>query len=72
MFDIGAPELLVILVAALVLFGPKKLPELGRGLGESIRAFRRSVQGLHDDPALDQGGGATPDRAPDQGRDRRA
>ncbi len=40
-------HLLVILFIAILVFGPKKLPELGKGLGDGIRAFK---QGLHDDP----------------------
>jgi TatA/E family protein of Tat protein translocase len=39
--SIGAPELLVILVVALVIFGPRKLPELSRSLGKSLAEFRR-------------------------------
>jgi sec-independent protein translocase protein TatA len=37
-------HLLVILVAALFLFGPKKLPDLGKGLGEGIRGFRAALK----------------------------
>ena len=47
--DIGAPELIIILVAVLIIFGPGKLPDLGRTLGKSIREFRRSVQEVTDD-----------------------
>lgn len=47
--DLGFPELIVILVLALILFGPKKLPELGRGLGQGIREFRRSTSGVTDE-----------------------
>ena len=43
MFGIGMQELLIILVVALVLFGSKKLPEIGSGLGRAIRNFKRSV-----------------------------
>ena len=43
MFGIGMHELLIILVVALVLFGSKKLPEIGSGLGRAIRNFKRSV-----------------------------
>jgi TatA/E family protein of Tat protein translocase len=39
--SIGAPELLVILVVALVIFGPRKLPQLSRSLGKSLAEFRR-------------------------------
>ncbi len=38
-------HLLVILFIALLVFGPKKLPELGKGLGEGIRSFRESMNG---------------------------
>jgi len=43
------PEILIILVVALLLFGPKKLPELGRGLGQSIREFRKGAQSIRDE-----------------------
>jgi sec-independent protein translocase protein TatA len=42
---IGLPELAVILFIALLIFGPKKLGELGKGLGEGIRNFRSSMSG---------------------------
>ncbi len=41
-------HLLVILFIALLVFGPKKLPELGKGLGEGIRSFRDSMNGKDD------------------------
>jgi len=48
--NIGLPEILVVLVIALIVFGPKRLPELGRSLGKGIREFRGSVTGdNHDD-----------------------
>jgi sec-independent protein translocase protein TatA len=50
--SIGVPELLVILVLAAVLFGGKKIPELGKGLGEGIRNFRSSIKG--DSTAADE------------------
>lgn len=43
--NLGMPEILVILVVALLIFGPKKLPELGRSLGQSIREFKRGGPG---------------------------
>jgi sec-independent protein translocase protein TatA len=41
----SAPELMVILVIVLVIFGPKKLPDLGKGLGQAMRDFKRSLEG---------------------------
>jgi sec-independent protein translocase protein TatA len=49
MFGIGAPELIVILVIALVIFGPGKLPEIGQALGKGIRDFKKAVEGAEDD-----------------------
>jgi sec-independent protein translocase protein TatA len=43
-------HLLVILFIALLVFGPKKLPELGKGLGEGIRSFRESMNGKDASP----------------------
>ncbi len=48
---IGLPELLIVLVIALVVFGPKKLPELGRSLGSGMREFKDSVTGGSKDDA---------------------
>jgi len=47
--NIGPLEIIVVLIIALVVFGPKRLPELGRSLGKGIREFRGSVTGDHDD-----------------------
>jgi sec-independent protein translocase protein TatA len=41
--NLGMPEILIILVIVLILFGPKKLPELARGLGQSIREFKKGA-----------------------------
>jgi sec-independent protein translocase protein TatA len=49
---IGLPELLIVLVIALVVLGPKKLPDLGRSLGTGMREFKDSISGASkDDPA---------------------
>ena len=42
-FNLGIPEVIVILGVALVIFGPKKLPELGRHLGKGLRNFKDSL-----------------------------
>jgi len=55
---VGAPELLIILVVALLIFGPSKLPKLSRSLGEAVREFRHPS----DDAA---------DGSPDKGVDSR-
>jgi sec-independent protein translocase protein TatA len=47
--NIGPLEIVVILIIALVVFGPKRLPELGKSLGKGIREFRGSVTGKDDD-----------------------
>jgi sec-independent protein translocase protein TatA len=47
MGNIGAPELLIVLVIALVILGPKRLPEAGRSLGKGLREFKDSVTGTH-------------------------
>lgn len=49
MFGIGVPELLVIMVIALVIFGPGKLPEIGGALGKGIRDFKKAFEGGDDD-----------------------
>ncbi|MBD2444625.1 TatA/E family twin arginine-targeting protein translocase [Dolichospermum sp. FACHB-1091] len=41
-FGIGLPEMAVIMVVALLIFGPKKLPEIGRSLGKTIRSFQEA------------------------------
>jgi sec-independent protein translocase protein TatA len=49
MFGLGVPELMVILVVVVVLFGSSKLPQLGSGLGKAIRDFRKGVAGIEDE-----------------------
>lgn len=50
---LGVPEILIIAVLALVLFGGKKLPELGKGLGRSLRNFKDALKELHGDDEND-------------------
>ena len=49
--NIGPMEIGILLVVALLVFGPKKLPELGRGLGKGMREFKVSVTGEPDEDA---------------------
>ena len=45
MFRLGVPELVIIALIVLFLFGGKKLPEMGKGIGEGIRNFKKSLKG---------------------------
>lgn len=67
MFNFGTQELFLILIIALVIFGPKKLPEIGKAIGKSINEFKDAVSGdkkvAKEEPAktetLDVEAGAT-------------
>jgi sec-independent protein translocase protein TatA len=58
MFNVGPTELMVILVLALIVFGPKRLPEMGKSIGKGLREFRKAQtdirreisQGLNESP----------------------
>jgi sec-independent protein translocase protein TatA len=52
-FNIGAPELIVILVIALLIIGPGKLPDVGAALGKSIREFRKASSDVQDVTKID-------------------
>ena len=45
----GLPELLIILFIVFLIFGANKLPQLGSGLGEGIKNFKKSIKGPHDE-----------------------
>jgi len=53
LFGMGAPESAVIGVIALVIFGPKKLPELGSSIGKALRSFKQEMN-THDTPAIEE------------------
>ena len=48
MFGIGAPELIIIAIIALLIFGPSKLPELGKTIGKGLREFKNASSNLKD------------------------
>jgi sec-independent protein translocase protein TatA len=45
MFRLGLPELVVLLIIIFFLFGAKRLPEMGKGIGEGIKNFKKSIKG---------------------------
>ncbi len=49
MFGIGMPELIVIFIVALLVFGPKKLPELGKALGRGLSEFKRATEEIKNE-----------------------
>jgi len=49
MFGLGVPELIIILVVVLLIFGPRKLPELGSFVGKSLKDFREALDSRGDD-----------------------
>jgi sec-independent protein translocase protein TatA len=49
MFGLGMPELIVILVIVLVIFGANRLPQLGEGLGKAIKGFKKGLSDSHDE-----------------------
>jgi len=51
--NIGVPGLILILIIALIIFGPKKLPQLGRAIGETLKEFKSSTKSMVDDVADD-------------------
>jgi len=59
--SLGMPELLIILLVVLLLFGGRKIPELARGLGEGVRNFRTALRGDDD---KDRRGGGSPETKP--------
>ena len=53
--NIGPLEIAIVLVIVLLIFGPKRLPDLGRSMGRGMREFKDSVTGKDDDKAIEPG-----------------
>jgi sec-independent protein translocase protein TatA len=51
--SIGGPEIIIILLIVLVLFGAKKIPELAQGLGKGIREFKKATKDVQEDLTID-------------------
>lgn len=51
--NIGVPGLIIILIIALIVFGPKKLPQLGRAVGETLKEFKNSTKDIVDDVTVE-------------------
>ena len=56
MFNIGMPELIVIFLVVLLLFGAKRLPEIGNALGKAIKEFKKTSKDVKDSSGDTQGG----------------
>jgi sec-independent protein translocase protein TatA len=69
--SIGPMELIIVLAIALIVLGPKRLPDAGRSLGAGIRNFKRGLTSDTPEPALDPGppAPALPARAPQEAAD---
>lgn len=48
MFDLGIQELIVIFIVALIVFGPKRLPDLGRALGKGLSELKKALEGVKE------------------------
>jgi sec-independent protein translocase protein TatA len=55
MFGLGMPELLVILVIVVIIFGANRLPQLGEGLGKAIKGFKKGISDTQDEISKDAG-----------------
>jgi sec-independent protein translocase protein TatA len=56
-------HLIIVLVIALLIFGPRKLPELGKGLGEGLRGFKEGIKGNNDAAKQDAAATTTPTKS---------
>ena len=61
--SVGVPELIIIFTIALIIFGPRKLPELGKSLGKSLAEFKRASNELEEHPRRGNPARRAPQRA---------
>jgi sec-independent protein translocase protein TatA len=52
--SLGAPEIILIIIAILILFGAKKIPELAKGIGKGMKEFKKAVKEVEEDINLDE------------------
>ena len=52
--NLGAPEIILIVIAILILFGAKKIPELAKGIGKGMKEFKKAVKEVEEDIKLDE------------------
>jgi sec-independent protein translocase protein TatA len=62
--NIGFPELMVILVVALIIFGPKSIPQIGKSIGNGIKEFKEALKGTKQ-TETDRNGNADADKKPE-------
>lgn len=67
--SIGIPSLILIIVLALIIFGPKKLPEIGKAAGQTLREFKTSANDLMDGDSEDKEKEAKKENTPNNGED---
>lgn len=70
MLGIGTGELIVILIVALIVFGPQKLPELGRAVGKAMAEFRKASETLQQEVAAATETGGKPEDTKDEAESR--
>lgn len=72
MFGLGVPELIIILVVVLLIFGPRKLPELGSFVGKSLKDFREALDSRGDGEPPTSARSSSPEADEDAERDGKA